>query len=637
MSREDFGLDNVQGVDANQVPGDDGEDDFQFTRTANPDYSRINGWEGNSLLDTEDLDGDNFLDEDNSYFSYVLDLSADSVGVGFVAQVNRDPNIPEYENNTWRLYRIPIEVGEAVGGVPRLKSIKYVRIWFDGIMPRDEGPEIRIASIKLVGTSWQERKLQAIDTGEPLPEGEIAGRFLMGVINNKESTNYISPFDPGTDANNEEEREQALVMRYDRIRSGFTSARVPDPPEFQASGEVGVQGSGYRAILDAGQGVSQDFTQYKTLSFYVRDGTYPADPGGMPPTDPSTGTFFFRFGPDTTNFYEFATKNYIDQSTSRRWREIEIDLQEISELKLDPPAGKRTVEGREVEYRFLVDGEDTLAVYGAPSLGTVRRLILGVKGDDPGRDSISGEIWVNDIRLRSVKDDVGYASRLSGNARFADFITLNGGVRKIDSEFRRIEGDRRGENEFSYNGTGDVKLNKFVDRLGISLPVSGDYSFSETVPRLAPNSDVELVDPQDKEEAKSTSTRWAVRTRFSKARPSRWWPLRYTIDNISLSGSHSEVDNKTPFQVSGEVTQSGQGTYNLNPGQGQDVPAAEVRLLVLSDAEARHERATLQAPVRRHPGGRPRGPGGGPARSGADPLAPGDPGIPVGSGAVQHV
>jgi hypothetical protein len=94
--------------------------------------------------------------------------------------------------------------------------------------------------------------------------------------------------------------------------------------------------------------------------------------------DPSQGTFFFRFGPDTTNFYEFSTTNLVGGAPGREWRELFVRQQEIIELKLDPPSERRVVEGVEVDYRAKVVEGDTLAVYGAPSLARVRRLTVGV-------------------------------------------------------------------------------------------------------------------------------------------------------------------------------------------------------------------------------------------------------------------
>ncbi|NNE44103.1 MAG: cell surface protein SprA, partial [Gemmatimonadetes bacterium] len=558
VSREDFGLDNVQGNDDLNVPGDDGNDDFEFRRSTK-DFSKINNYEGNSLLDTEDLDGDNFLDEDNAYFSYVFDLADTTVGTGALVLKNYDP--VERPDNHWRLYRLPLDDGVAVGGVPRLRSVKYARLWADGLAD-SSGVKVQVASVKIVGAAWLEEKISTNDTVEPIPDSEPGGAFRVNVVNNKEDNFYFPPFDPGEDINNEQRREQSLVMDYVDIPSDELGGGAD-------SVDTGRQGSAYKQVLDTGQGRSQDFTQYESLSFFFRDGRA-AEGGGLREgfSEPSSGTMFFRFGPDTTNFYEFSTAR-LTAGEDAAWREVFIEMQPLTELKLDPPEKLVTVEGRQVEYRSTVVDGDTLAVYGAPTLARVRRMTLGVRGDDPSRSTISGEIWVNEIRLRSVMKDTGYASRLTGNARFADLLTASGGMRKLDSEFRRIEGDRHGTNEYSWNVRGDLKLNKFFDGLGVSLPVTGDYSYSETTPRLAPNSDIELIDEADKIEARSTTRRQGVSSRFAKTRPSRNPFLRYTVDNLSVNGSRNTSSSRTPFLVSEDETITGAANYNLSPGQNR--------------------------------------------------------------------
>jgi hypothetical protein len=563
VSREDLGLDNVAGDDDLNVPGDDGDDDFEFRRS-DPDsikFRRINNYEGNSLLDTEDLDGDNFLDTDNAYLSYAVDLADQPVGGNLAID-----NSLLVQGNTWRLFRIPLDDGLAVGGVPRLRTVKYARLWFDGLPP-GPGRKVQVASVKIVGASWLEERISTNDTVEPVPVGTDRGNFRINVANNKEDSFYFSPFDAGEDVNNEERREQTLVMIYDEIPSRrYTGAVAPDD-HVRVPGAEGYQGSAYKEILDTGQGQNQDFTQYGSLSFFLRDGALNPD-GSLRLPESSSGTFFLRFGPDTTNYYEFSTTT-LNAGADGNWREVFIDLQQLTEIKLDPPQKTVTVEGRQVEYRSLVVDSDTLAVYGAPTLARVRRITLGVKADDGTRRSVSGEIWVNELRLRSVKKDTGYATRATGRAKFADLMSVDGGVRKLDSEFRRIEGNRHGQNELSWNVRGDLKLNKFFDNRGISLPLAADYSYQETTPRLAPNSDIELLEEEDKELARSTTRRQSVSSRFSKTRPSKGALLRYTVDNLSVSGSTSTTRSRTPFLVSKDETITGQANYNLNPGQGK--------------------------------------------------------------------
>lgn len=567
VSAEDFGLDNVRGADGAAVAFDDGDDDFRFNRS-DPEstrYEDINNYEGNSLLDTEDLDGDNLLDTDDVYASYVMDLTDTVVDEnGYLVQTNFDP--VARPGNHWRLFRIPLDAGEAVGGVPRRRSVKYVRLWFDGVAGT-AGAKFQVASVEVKGASWLEEKQTINATGNPVEPEAAVGTFVVSTADNKENLFYFPPFDPGEDTNNEQRREQALVMEYDMIPSAGDVARP---------GEGGRQGTAYREILDTGNGANQDFTQYESMSLYFRDGVW--DRGGnvrdryqgdVDLVDGSTGTFFLRFGPDTTNFYEFSTTRLPGQGNDPGWREAFIELNRLAELKLDPPQRQVMVEGVSVDYRSTVVDGDTLAVYGQPSLSRVRRLTLGVKGDDPALTAIQGEIWVDEIRLRSVLKDPGWASRVSGSARLADFATVDAGARKVDSEFRRIEGTRSGTNETSWNVRGDVKLNKFFDGRGISLPVTAEYASTEQTPRLFPNSDIVLVDPEDKAAARTTTRRNSISSRFAKTRPSQKGWLRYTLDNFTLSVSDSDNRTTSPFVITRADATTGQATYNLNPGAGR--------------------------------------------------------------------
>jgi len=562
-AQEDFGLDNSLARDTDPpAPDDDGDDDFEFRDVQPIDYSKINGTEGNRRLDTEDLDGDDFLDESNAHLSYVIDLADDS---RYLAQDNGLGFTDENGAFQWRLFRVPLDDGEVVSdgsGTPRRRSVKYVRLWFDGV-PADSGRKFQVASVKIVGSAWLEEAIRQDATGEPVTDPNAT--FLVNVKNNQEHPDYESPPIPlRSDRVGQVEREQTLVMYYDGIRSdGFPKAGGD-------STRAGYHGRAYREILDAGGGQGNDWTEYDALSFFLADGSSPDTlPGG------SQGSFFFRFGPDTTNFYEFTTSKLPRRATSIStpgWREIFIDLDELTNLKLDPPQRRIVVEGDSVDYRAAVVGEDTLAVFGAPSLARVRRLTLGVRGDDPALSTVAGEVWVNEIRLRHVKKATGYASRISGNARFADFLTLDGGVRRIDSEFRRIEGQRRDTNEFSWNARGDVKLNKFVDGYGLVLPLSADYTYSETIPRLSPNSDIVLESEEDKQKARTVRKASSVSSRFAKTKPSRSRWIRYTVDLLTFSASHGNSDSRGPNLISESITTSGQASYNLSPARPLTFP-----------------------------------------------------------------
>ena len=123
---EDVGLDNVAGADGTGVPGDDGDDDYNF-EYGSDDYSRINGTEGNERLDTEDLNGNGYVNTDNSYWTLSVVLSDTT----YLIQDNSGL-VP---GNYWRKYRIPLGDAESVNGMASWLSVRSARIWMDGLFP----------------------------------------------------------------------------------------------------------------------------------------------------------------------------------------------------------------------------------------------------------------------------------------------------------------------------------------------------------------------------------------------------------------------------------------------------------------------------------------------------------------------
>lgn len=138
---EDVGLDNVEGDDGQAVPGDDGDDDYWFDYGSG-DYSGINGTEGNERLDTEDLNGNGYLDRDNTYWMLTIDLSDTT----YLVQDNSEI-VP---GNYWRLYRIPLDEAISVGGMADWGVIKSARFWV-GALSVGSG-EIMIGSMDVVGS-----------------------------------------------------------------------------------------------------------------------------------------------------------------------------------------------------------------------------------------------------------------------------------------------------------------------------------------------------------------------------------------------------------------------------------------------------------------------------------------------------
>ncbi|MCD5383544.1 hypothetical protein LR066_02125 [candidate division WOR-3 bacterium] len=207
---EDTGLDGVMGEDGDNIPGDDGNDDYHYSHEFPDDYSRINGTEGNGRLDTESLLGETLLNRHNNYFSFRIDLSSPD----YVVQEG---------DEGWKLYRIPLKDATPKGS-PSWSAIRYARLWVEG------ADTIDIATMDIVGNRW-----------------ETKGEIELGIRDNQENIGedppYEPPYTPERDHYGREEKESSLSMI------------VTD----------GKAGSAYTVY-----GEAKNFTQYNTLAFYIR-------------------------------------------------------------------------------------------------------------------------------------------------------------------------------------------------------------------------------------------------------------------------------------------------------------------------------------------------------------------------------
>lgn len=559
---EDVGLDGMAdsdsiaiaaGGDFWDVDGDGEKDDWEpysndawSYESGSSDYDKINGTEANRndpdrgiRPDTEDINGKSGLDTDNRFFRYSFSLDKDSPDTVYVAGGDLDRSnwgLP----TSWRLYRIPLAEPDTATSGADMTDIQFVRIWITGV---DRPTTVRFAAIDIVGNDWLE---DGIVTGQGRPYIGDEETFAVTVKNTHDNPDdYTSP--PGVTGvrdvvTNLEQMEQSLVLKFENLAPGH---------------------SGSASQVSYGQ--SRDFTKYRTLRMYVYGDIHNS-------AGPDTGVaqFFFRFGADTSNFYEYRTMIYPGWDERN---EVRIDFDELTNLK----------------YQQLKDGRakaDTISgnfrIYGSPSLSDIRHLTVGVKnvtyppralkahnaGAPLPRETISGEVWVDELRLTDARDDPGLAGRVTVDATLADLGRITVNLNRVDAEFQSLGAGSRSDSQKSSKSSqsvqGNLSLNKFLpERWGVSLPLSGSYSKTTQLPKLRKGSDVNLT--QEEQWAQRTEqTSKSGRIGFSK-KPSSFWLLGLTLDRIKLSASGSEKEGRSttnPYSLSRQM--SGSFSYNLS-------------------------------------------------------------------------
>jgi hypothetical protein len=518
---EDTGLDNVFGTDGQGVPGDDGDDDYEFTYGSD-DYSRINGTERNERLDTEDLNGNYYLDTASKYWEIEVDLSDET----YVVQDNSD-TIP---GNHWRLYRVPLDDAVPVNGMTDWVSVKAARLWFCDL--RENGEPLMLGSLDIVGNQWEAEGVRD-STGAIVPEtalGDMA--FRVTSKNTKEDADYEPPFQVEVDEDTGiAEREQSLALLYENLPPGHSGAA--------------------RKVYFS----DDNYTGYESVQLFVH-GSDDIAPGSV---------FFVRIGADSANYYEYSFEVIPGwrQRAGSASNSLIVPLKRLSDLKLPPYEDLDSV---------AVPGDtaavlgETFARVGWPSFSRIRRLMLGVRNGstDPADDDVSGEIWVDDVRLTDVRKDVGLAQRATLRVEMADLADLDLDVRFVDGDFHSLKQTRgSGQDNASYNLNGTVNADRFVSGLGIAAPVNVALKRSVARPTFSTGSDIVLdSDESDRERTESVERSVAVSLSRKRQSPDFWTHL--LVDGLSLRASYSGSERLAPTKADTSSALRGRLAYRYS-------------------------------------------------------------------------
>ncbi len=524
---EDTGLDGI----FHDQPGADPNDLADNVIDQYGDYPKINGTEGNRVLDTEDLDGNGVLNNLDRYFSYSFSLS-DSL---YLENINHDG---------WRLYRIPITdpsvyevVNNSSSGVPpSLKKISFGRI----MLETDETAKVLIADMSVVGNKWQDFFIRDVDNNI-LPDATVNAYntgYLSGIVNNqKNSSHYVSPEGTYYIESRRESSESALTLAIQNLQPShqvLLRQRLFDP---------------------------YSLLSYEKIKFWV----YP-EASESNPFHPDSVDVVFRVGADSLNFYWIRQRvpvlPYLTKMDRPSWMEFTYDLADITALKqLSPDATQGEVAIGNAVYGYK----------GSPTMTNVRDIYFGLY-NPPGQASAqpyNGIIYYNDLRVTDPYEDVGIARRVSLNSTFADVSTLDVDYEEKSENFNTTI-QRGRTNTFTSSTTFNIVNKYFLNKLfpntwNLDIPLSLSRNYSLGIPRFRANSDLlrdEITDPAEKKRERNESLTYAADFGFSQRRAPQSKILEYLIYRGSLSGRVEKSWRYTPTTV--DTTFSWRGTYNYN-------------------------------------------------------------------------
>jgi len=546
-----------EDIDA-EAEGDMNGDNWSYSE-GSTDYSHVNGTEGNGTgtqiqeggkyPDTEDLDRSGFLDKTDAYFTKSFHLDPE-----VFTEEEEDYLAGETEKDGmytgWRLYRIPLSHFEKINDV-EWNEIRSLRLVWTEV---EESSTLQIAKMELVGNEWQELGI-APDSSSTFNQTGADSIFSIAIVNTEDNADYIPPrgvrgeYDP---INEIQSKEQSLVLKFSNLEGGYKAAA--------------------KKTLYTNSGNS--YLIYDRMKMYM----YGTSLGHI--TDVDTDIYFFlRFGLGD-DYYEITQPVFEGWDEEEGRNSIDLDLSWLTKLKLQSEENLQKLRPTDVFQdsagvrRYSFTGEDGLPtgkeiiLQGLPSLSRIQYFTVGITNvsDNP----ISGEVWIDELRLSGVKKDKGIAMRIQSKFNLADIGNTTLSYSRKDADFHVLQ-QRLGSNSTSedlrLNAT--LQLQKLLPKfLGISIPLNGSYSNTVNRPKYFPGTDVLVNSDAPPDSILTKSEVISLSTSVAKAGKSDNKLIKYTLDALksNFSASRTKKSNEIMAEELHE-SYSGRLSYALSFGR----------------------------------------------------------------------
>ena len=531
-------------------PNDPNSDNWKYDEGTN-DYKRINGTEGNALdagryPDTEDLDRTGFLDKTNDYFTKSFTLDDTTYFSG--------ETVKDGQPTGWRLFRIPLSHFEMIDstGNQEWNEVKFCRVRVTDTTQT----WVQIAKIELVGNEWQELGV-APDSSNLYSKTNSDSVFAISVINTEDNANYAPPkgVKGEYDRINEiRSKEQSLVLKFDNLSPRY-------------------KGAALKTLVNVTGDRAKSYLTYDKMKMYVY---------GNSPWIGTTETkveFFMRFGLGE-DYYELVQPVYNGWDEAENRNTINLDLNWLTQLKLQDSTNVKKLNATDTfldsatikSYTFKdengISTGKQINIKGEPALSRIKFFMVGLR--NMSDEWISGEIWLDELRLSGIKKNRGVAMRLTSKFNLADIANTSFTYSRKDADFhvlqQRLGTNQTGEN-LSVNT--NVQIHKLLPKSwGISLPVNLSMTNATNTPKYFPGSDILVSEGTAPDSILTRSTGMNFSTSLTKSSKSDNKIVKYTLDKLkpSFSASRSFSSNEINKEVLNEKY-SGKLTYTLPFGR----------------------------------------------------------------------
>lgn len=569
-------LDQIQGK-VNQavfdsIFADPARDDYHYFRGSDWDemrapilqrYKYINNPQGNSpdsdsrsesydtsyksTPDVEDINQDYTLNEYEKYFQYRVSIRPEDLVVGNNHIVDKREYSQTWRDNTkstvtWYQFRIPIDEFESrQGNINDFSSIRFMRMFLTGFK---KPIVLRFGTFDLVMGKWR-----TYDQPLGAASGGTLDASSVSLEENGEKTpvNYVLP--PGIKREQDpsqpqlvEANEQALSLVVKNMSTGEAKAVYKNS--------------------------TLDLRQYKRIQMFAHANALEQNTTRLQDGDLSV---FIRLGSDyKNNYYEYEIplklteprsnyNRYVLADCKAVWPEenmLDVPLSVFTALKKNRNKAKAQGVASYLAPYSMMDAEhpqNKITIVGNPSLGEVKTMMLGVRNNSA--DIKSGEVWINELRLKEHNNSGGWAANANLNVQLSDLGSVNATGRYISEGFGGLEdgvASRTTDNYGTYSVTTSLEMGKFFpDKAKVSIPLYYSVTKEKTTPKYNPlDTDMELKDALDaagskheRDSIENIATTKITQTNFSISNArvgiaTKRHPMPYDPANFSFTYSH---------------------------------------------------------------------------------------------------
>lgn len=603
-SYQDF-LTKIQGKVSqtvfDSIWADPAHDDYHYFRGSDYDrerfdilrrYKYINNPQGNSpdsdnrtesydtsyksSPDVEDLNQDYTLNEYERYYQYHVSIRPEDLQVGRNYIVDKRETAAPLRNGstghwTWYLFRIPLDEYERkVGGISDFSSIRFMRMFLTGF----EKPVVmRLASLDLVRGTWRVYT-QNLDNSASQTGTLTTASVSIEENNDKSPVNYVLP--PGITREQDpsqpqlQENEQALQINVSNLSPGESKCIYKN--------------------------TTLDMRQYKRLQMFVHANAEEVNTTNLQDNQLAV---FIRLGSDyKSNYYEYEIplKITAPRSDYNRYNlsdilqvwpydnMLDVALSVFTNVKKERNKARALGTASFTRAFSAYDADhpnNKITILGNPTLGEVKTMIIGVR--NLSGDMKSGEVWVNELRLKEYNNSGGWAADGNLNIQLSDMGSVNVQGKYVSNGFGGLEDGvsaRAQDDQSNFQLTTSMELGKFFpDKAKVSIPVYYSVSKQVTRPKYNPlDTDLELKEAldataskQERDSIENIAVTKQISTNFSVSNArvgiqTKRHPMPYDPANFSFtySHSHSHTQGETTVYENEDAWQ-GMIDYNWSP------------------------------------------------------------------------